>query len=248
MGASGHILLADDEESFLSTTARLLRREGYTCDCAKDASTAIQMLREQEYDVLISDIRMPGNDDLELIREASQIAKGLPVILVTGFPTVQTAIQSVGVNVSSYLVKPIDFATLLEQAQIAIQKRRLFKGIASAEERLRQTSDDLAHLKEALEENLTDNFPGAVESFRAHTYRNIASSLLDACHLNEAMRANSQQVNACNLLECTTLDALTEAMRETIDVLESTKLAFKSKDLGELRKKLEDLVSKTERG
>lgn len=133
MDASGHILLADDEESFLSTTARLLRREGYTCDCAKDASTAIQMLREQEYDVLISDIRMPGNDDLELIREASQIAKGLPVILITGYPTVQTAIQSVGVNVSSYLVKPIDVAQRFGPEGLARFLRKPYRSTALIE-------------------------------------------------------------------------------------------------------------------
>ena len=94
MSELGRILIADDEETFLMSTADLLRNEGFECDCAPDATSAAQMLRSGDHDLLIADIKMPGNFELEFIRDLPQIAEGLPVILVTGYPTLDTAIQS----------------------------------------------------------------------------------------------------------------------------------------------------------
>ena len=69
MSDQGHILIADDEETFLHATAELLRQEGYTCDCVPDGASAAVWLRDGTYDVLIADIEMPGNQHLELIRD-----------------------------------------------------------------------------------------------------------------------------------------------------------------------------------
>ena len=67
---AGSVLIADDEETFRESTCRLLRREGFDCDCAGDADAAIESLRHSHYDVLVSDIRMPCNPDLRLVTEA----------------------------------------------------------------------------------------------------------------------------------------------------------------------------------
>ena len=109
MAERGHFLLVDDEETFLYSTAELLRREGYGCDCAPDSATATTMLGNNSYDLLIADIKMPGNAELEFIKALPRIADGIPVILVTAYPTLMTAIQSIQLRVAAYLVKPIDF-------------------------------------------------------------------------------------------------------------------------------------------
>ena len=57
----GRILIADDEQTFLEAVADYLEDEGYECDCAPDGTTAAEKLQQNQYDVLISDIRMPGN-------------------------------------------------------------------------------------------------------------------------------------------------------------------------------------------
>src|SRR5689334_4884686 len=100
---SGHILIADDEQTFLDSTADLLRREGYQVQCAPDAPSAVALLRQNSFDLLIADINMPGNPDLELISEVRRSATGLPVILVTGYPSTKTAIHAVQLAVVSYL-------------------------------------------------------------------------------------------------------------------------------------------------
>ena len=61
MTQPGRILVADDEETFAESTADLLRREGYQCDTAREASIAATLLAGSQYDLLIADIRMPGN-------------------------------------------------------------------------------------------------------------------------------------------------------------------------------------------
>ena len=95
MESHGQLLLADDEEIFLQSTADLLRLEGFSVDCAKDAHEAARLLREFRYDVLISDIRMPGNLDLALVHGISEPNAGIPVILMTGYPSAPTAIQAI---------------------------------------------------------------------------------------------------------------------------------------------------------
>ena len=83
MAELGSILLADDEDAFRQMTAEVLRRDGYDCHCASDGHRAAEMLRANRYHLLIADIKMPGNAKLELVRETQQLARGMPVILVT---------------------------------------------------------------------------------------------------------------------------------------------------------------------
>ena len=125
----GRILIADDEEIFLNSMADLLRQAGYQCDCAPDAIVAAELLRGAEYDLLIADIKMEGNFELEFIQDLPQIATGMPVILVTGYPSMKSAIQSVQLPVVAYLIKPFEFKELLEQVEKAIKNYLFFKPV-----------------------------------------------------------------------------------------------------------------------
>ncbi len=127
MVESKRILIADDEESFLYSTADILRREGYECGCATDARTATDMLGRENYDLLIADIKMPGNSDLEFISALPKIAEGMPVILVTGYPSLNSAIESVQLPVVAYLVKPFELNELLVRVKDVITDNGLFK-------------------------------------------------------------------------------------------------------------------------
>ncbi len=118
------ILLADDEEDFLRFTANLFEKEGYECDCATDAPSAIEKLEQRRYDAVISDIRMPGNDELKLVRETARIQKGVPVILVTAYPSMDTAVPAVELPVRAYVEKPVEFRELLTRVDGAILESR----------------------------------------------------------------------------------------------------------------------------
>ena len=121
MAKLGRILIVDVEETFLHSTADLLRKEGYECDCVLDAKTAVEILRKTRYDLLIAVIKIPGNSDLEVIKELPQIAAGLPVILVTDNPPLNSAIQSIQPLVVAYLLKPFELNDLLVQVKDAMR-------------------------------------------------------------------------------------------------------------------------------
>jgi len=89
------ILVADDEETFRVTTVDLFLEEGFGCSGASDSFRAVQMLRAGRFDLLIADINMPGNANLELVQQMHELDSTVPVILVTGYPSVCSAVASI---------------------------------------------------------------------------------------------------------------------------------------------------------
>ena len=244
MSELGCILVADDEGTFLQSTGDLLRRDGYDCDCVPDAARAMEKLKNNEYDLLITDIKMPGNTNLELIRDLPKITESLPVILVTGYPSQHSAIQALQLPVVAYLVKPFDVEELLSQVNKAIEKSRLYKAAVSTRDRLQNWQKDVANLEQVLKDKKGGTLSATVKSFLDLNFSNIAGALSDIKHITEAMTTEDIDLPACHLLNCPILAELTGAVEETITVLEKTKSAFKSKDLGAMRKRLEDLMNK----
>jgi len=240
---SGRILLVDDEETFLLSTADLLRRAGYDCDCASDVPSALERLQGADYDLLIADIKMPGNPDLELVRGLAALAKGLPVILVTGYPSLRTAIQSVELSVMAYLVKPLDFNELLAGVQTGMQHRASCRAIHRTREHLDEWNRDLADLEEWANRSAKDGSNVTVSTFLGLTLRNIVEALSDLGQLVDTLAERHGNPDACHLLQCPRPQALTQVIQEAIEVLEKTKGSFKSKELGELRQKMERMVA-----
>lgn len=247
MAELGRVLVADDEDTFLYSTADLLRQEGYQCDCAFDAAEAAEMMRTSDYDLLIADIKMPGNPKLELIRDMPSIAEGMPVILVTGYPSLNTAIQSIQLPVMAYMVKPIDFDELLEQVNGAIGSFRIYRAISNTRQHLEDWRRDLDGVELLMSKKASDTPFVPVDAFVTLTLNNVVAALSDIRNVTETLAKITSKQNVCQLLNCPRLDKLTSALLETIGVLEKTKSAFKSKDLGELRRKLEELVKSEER-
>src|SRR5262245_57279912 len=106
-GGRHRVLLVDDEPSSLDLLTKMLAGQ-YAIAAATDAAGALDMLRGNPaaYDLLISDLNMPGMDGLALIREVRRLSTRLPIIIVTGFSTESSAIEAVNLGVAGYLVKP----------------------------------------------------------------------------------------------------------------------------------------------
>jgi CheY-like chemotaxis protein len=237
MSELGRILIADDEPDFLSATAAFLRAHGYYCDGAEDASVALQKLQENSYDVLISDIEMPGNQNLALIRSVPQVVEGLPIILATGQPSIETAAQSFQFSVVANLVKPIQPDSLLEVVSKSVERYRTYRTIANSRRRLQKATADLEQL-EALLRSQPGNAQEPWSAFPAITLQSILDSLRDLRDYTELITRHkaAHQDGALPLIQ---------AVQETIAILEKTKTAFKSKDLGELRRRLENLIQQS---
>jgi DNA-binding NtrC family response regulator len=107
------ILIADDEPLYLQTTGQLLRKAGYACECVPDANTALERLRREPFDLILSDLNMPGNFKLELLQQGRSQWPHIPLIVITGVPSLPTAIESVRLGIADYLLKPVKYEDLL---------------------------------------------------------------------------------------------------------------------------------------
>ncbi|OHB55445.1 MAG: hypothetical protein A2173_10000 [Planctomycetes bacterium RBG_13_44_8b] len=247
MSDSGRILLADDEQVFRESTGDLLRKQGYVCDCVPDADAAVEKLRQNSYDLLIADIRMPGNPGLELIKELPQLAKGMPTILVTGFPSQKTAIEAVNLPVAAYMVKPIDFKELEKNIARAIQQRKLFSAVSNTKQRLSAWQKDMQDIEKVFDKKNYGVFSASVKNFLDLTLENISAAMGDVKNLAYILTDERDESAVCNLLNCPRLIELTESLSETVKTLEKTKSSFKSKELGRLRINLEKLLKKAKK-
>jgi two-component system, NtrC family, response regulator AtoC len=117
------ILIADDEPLYLRTTAELLRKAGYHCVGAADGEAALEALRQQPFDLVLSDLNMPGNLKLEMLREGRRQWPEIPLIVVTGAPSLPTAIESVRLGIADYLLKPVKYEDLLSSVRRALAHR-----------------------------------------------------------------------------------------------------------------------------
>lgn len=122
MKTPARILIADDEPLYRDTTAELLRDEGYECVCVENANDAINVLREHPFDLILSDLNMPGNLKLELLKEGRSKYTHVPMIVITGVPSLPSAIESVRLGIADYLLKPVKFDELLAAVQRALRE------------------------------------------------------------------------------------------------------------------------------
>jgi excisionase family DNA binding protein len=120
--AAGHprVLVVDDEATIRDLLSKTLALAEYDVDLAPDGRTALERLRIIPYDLLITDLKMPGVDGLAVIREARRLKADIPVIIITGFSTEASAIEAVNLGVSGYLTKPFRVPRVLAAAAKAL--------------------------------------------------------------------------------------------------------------------------------
>jgi DNA-binding NtrC family response regulator len=121
----GHVLIVDDEPEMLENCRRLLSREGHRCTTLDRAAEFLQTLRESEPDVVLCDLRMPDADGMQLLAAARGEDSDLPVILITGYATVSSAVQAIQEGAFDYLAKPFTAQQLNVTITRALRQRRL---------------------------------------------------------------------------------------------------------------------------
>jgi DNA-binding NarL/FixJ family response regulator len=158
---SPRVLLADDEDTFLLSTAEVLRQEGYTVETARNGTEALELLRTREpFDLLVVDINMPGNVNLELLQEVKKSFPLLPSVVVTGFPSVGTAVTALRLAVCDYLTKPFEMPQLFETVRRAIARGRAAGAAARVRRDVSNWVGTLQNFEGALADGLVANEPG----------------------------------------------------------------------------------------
>ena len=121
----GVVLLVDDEPTITRGYARNLTASGYTVEVAHDGAEAAARFRKTAFDVIISDISMPGMSGLELLRAVREYDLDVPVIIMTGGPAVQSAVEAMEYGALRYLIKPIDPTQLEEVVARAVRLHQM---------------------------------------------------------------------------------------------------------------------------
>jgi DNA-binding NtrC family response regulator len=101
------ILIIEDEDTLCESLQRVFRREGYEADIADSAETAFRILENNTYDLIITDIILPGISGIELIARYKEKNPDQKVIIMTAYASLQTAVESLRVGASDFIVKPI---------------------------------------------------------------------------------------------------------------------------------------------
>src|SRR5262245_13424564 len=102
------VLLVDDEAGLRRAPAKILSLDGAEVSVAANGTDAIALMAGKTFDVIVSDIRMPGMDGMSLLRAIRARDLDVPVVFLTGSPTIETAMEAMEYGAFRYLVKPVD--------------------------------------------------------------------------------------------------------------------------------------------
>ena len=122
-GGRPRVLVVDDEASIRDLLSKTLALAEYDVELAPDGPAALECLRLDRYDLLITDLQMPGMDGFTVIQAARRLNADLSVIIITGFSTEASAIEAANLGVSGYLTKPFKVPMVLAVAARALGER-----------------------------------------------------------------------------------------------------------------------------
>jgi two-component system, NtrC family, response regulator len=132
----GRIIVIDDEVNAATALESLLREDGYEVAKANDARSGLQLLEKMDPDVVLTDLRMPGMDGLELLARIKEIRPETMVVLMTAYGTVKTAVKAMKLGAEDFLPKPIDVEELEVVLQKTLEKKHLLEEARLLRERL----------------------------------------------------------------------------------------------------------------
>jgi DNA-binding NtrC family response regulator len=125
--AKARILVVEDERAQREPLARYLRGEGYEVDAAATGEEGTQLLDQRSYDVLVTDLRLPGIDGLAVVRHAHAVDEELGVLLTTAYASVDSAVEALRVGAHDYLLKPLILAEVGRKVANLLELRNLVR-------------------------------------------------------------------------------------------------------------------------
>jgi len=128
MGESARILVVDDDENIRKVLTTILEDEGYAVEQAETGQKAIEMAKRKVYNLALIDIRLPDMEGIELLTKVRDTTPKMRKIIITGYPTLQNAIEAVNRGADAYIVKPFDMdkvlATIKEQLKLQKEEQK----------------------------------------------------------------------------------------------------------------------------
>ncbi len=119
------LLVIDDEKAIRETLSELLTEEGYVCEVAADGETALQRISQKTFDLVVSDLRLPGIQGLDVLQETLKISPQTVVVIITAYASVETAVEALTKGATDYLVKPLILDDVLFKIKHLLKYRQL---------------------------------------------------------------------------------------------------------------------------
>ena len=118
------ILVVDDELLIRDLLYDFFTGQGWDISVAEDGEKALEVMRSRDFDLVLTDIKMPEMDGLDLTSHVKQSHPELPVVLMTGFPSVDTAVEALRKKVDDYVIKPFNINQLYKLVEAKVKDRR----------------------------------------------------------------------------------------------------------------------------
>ncbi|MEJ2340499.1 MAG: sigma-54 dependent transcriptional regulator [Gemmatimonadales bacterium] len=122
---ASRILIVDDDRAFRLSTAELLRQDGYMVATAADAGEAGEALASGDFDLILLDLRMPGTDGLNLVEVLRRRGERAPILMISGFGTIDSAVDALQLGADDFLTKPVDPDLLSQKVAELLERRPL---------------------------------------------------------------------------------------------------------------------------
>jgi len=119
------ILIADDEDGVRESLAEVLRDEGFAVETARDGTEALAAIERQDFAVVITDVRMPGADGLEVLKQVRESAPQTVVLMMTAHASIETAVEALRQGAADYILKPLLFDEVLAKVRRVLDHRQL---------------------------------------------------------------------------------------------------------------------------
>ncbi len=123
------ILVVDDDRAFRLSTAELLREDGYQVMTVADAHEALRTLRNEPFDLILLDLRMPGTDGMGVLEELRAAGEATPILMITGFGTIDAAVRALHHGADDFLTKPLDPDVLSSRVAELLDRRPSARGV-----------------------------------------------------------------------------------------------------------------------
>ena len=136
---NAQILIVDDEEYICEILSRLMEKGGFRALVAHDGETALKMIRSEMPEVLLSDIKMPGIDGMEVLKRAKELDPDLPVIMITAHADIHGAVEALRSGAHDYLAKPFEHHEVVRIVHRAMAERELKRKIRNLSSQLEQS-------------------------------------------------------------------------------------------------------------
>ena len=229
MSTPTNVIVVSDAGEFHRRTKEHLAQEGCECHSASHADAARALVGHPPHDAVVMHLAEADNSQLHAVVVTSDLDHELASRLLQG-------------PVIAFLKDPADPNDLLAGVTRSASASRAYRAAAHGRQRHQECGDALSKLLQSMAISPRSTLEMSLEAYFGLTFQNIVAGLADLQHVTDVLAGHGEAEGACHLFDCPKVDALTDALVETVAVLEKSKSAFRSKELGQLRKRLTSLM------